>query len=381
MAFVRAVLSRPDGMSVESAIARDVAQRGVAAADVPPRRTVVEWVQRAQADGISGLLDAPHHARGRRCSLDGLSQRVQAHLDIDKIMRAVVVGGKGGGKEVQAILNRRLRRHGIEVPYSTAARWVADYRRRQAHLVYAAHEGIGALIDDAVFHLGWDDVPPLRLWMFDSTPADEVVSMREPRDPRILVPVRPTVSRLIDVGSRVHVTFEVTVGPLTADHVLGMLRRAVVPGQNWEGLPTLPPPALVRVDGGGEHKSVVEDALRAWGVTIDIAREPDAPPERQAHVERLHGTLNARVSADAVGRTKSARVDDGFPLSMRDTMRGRQHRAREVRRGEVPVESLRSLQDFLDATLHGAVHYNRTPHKGIRRAVRGRIRHANAVAA
>lgn len=382
MAFVRAVLAKPEGVSVAAAIARDAAERGIAAHDVPPRRTVVEWVRRAEVDGIHGLVDTPHHARGRRLALEGLSERVKSHLDVDKVIRAIVVGGKGGAKELQDVLNRRLRRHGITVPYSTAARWLQNYRRRQTHLVYLAHEGVGALLDDAQFHFGWDDdVEPGRLWSFDSTPADEVVSMRNPRDPRRLDDVRPTVSRLIDVGSRVHVTFEVTIGPLTADHVLGLLRRAVVQGQNWEGLPTLPPPAVVRIDGGGEHRAVVEEALRMLGVTIDVATKPDSPPERQSHVERLHGTLNARVSASAVGRTKSARVDDGSPLSMRDTMRGRQHRAREVPRPEVRVESLRRLQDFIDATLQGAVAYNCLPHKGIRRAIRGRVRQSQSIAA
>jgi hypothetical protein len=377
--FVRAVLAKADEMSVADAVAMHAAVTGLEPHDIPSRRTVVDWVAKAKAHGINGLVDAPRQDRGHRRALDPLLEKVRARVDIDDLIRTVVVGGKAGASMVYRLLNRRLRRYDLTVAFSTVARWVAEWKRRNAHLVHRAHQGAGAFADDATLHLGWDDVAPLRLWSFDSTPADEWIRMRDPSNPRLILPERPNVSRLIDVGSRALITFEVTIGPVTADHVLGLIRRAVVPGENWEGLPTVPPPASVRVDGGGEHRGVVATALLSLGVTLDVARSPDAKPERQTFVERLHGTLNRWTSADAVGRTTAARVwpDDD---SARDAMRGRNHRAREVRRPPVNLEVLRSCPEFLEQCRRVSVAYNDRRQKGLLRAERARARVMDAVA-
>lgn len=234
---------------------------------------------------------------------------------------------------------------------------------------------MGAVFDDTRLSIGWGPVRPGRILSFDSTPADEVVRMLAfVKGQSTWIDVRPTVTRLLDVGSRSAITYEVTVGNVTADVILGVLRRALVSGENWPGFPTAPVPEKVCIDRGPEHQSVVADLLRTLGLAVPVGK---SEPEDHAHVERAHNTLNRNVSLGTVGRLSSSRVGDG---STRDEVRGRKQRIREDYRPERPVMALPTLEEFLERCHRVHAAYNHTRHRGLVRDARAAHERAAAAA-
>jgi len=179
--------------------------------------------------------------------------------------------------------------------------------------------------------------------------------------------VRPQITRLIDVASRAVISVEVTIGGISANAVLGVLRRALVAGENWEGFPTAPTPQMICIDRGTEHQGVVEEVLRDLGLKVPVGK---SEPEDHPHIERAHRTLNQNVSFGAVGRTTSSRVGGTAAASERDTQRGRGQRQREVRRPDRPLMALRTLEEFLEALLRVHRAYNASHHRGLERELR-----------
>jgi len=370
--WVNAILDRPIKLSVARALEAHAAAAGVAEEDIPTRTTALTWVSRYQEFGWPGLVDRVRADAGTIRTLNWLPAAVgldQAALD--KLIETEVVGAKGTTQDVVSRVNETLKaahRRGRcgAIPYSTVWRWVDEWRRHNAHLVHLAHEGLGAFAEDLRLHLGMGVLPAGLLHSFDSSPADERVRMPDSSELGWRR-VRPHVTRSIDVGSRAILTFEVTVGGLTANAVLGVLRRAYVPGENWEGLPTVPVPQFVRADTGPEHRKEVEAALKQLELS-SVA--PPTPPEARAHIERLHRTLNARVSVGQIGRTHTSRDAKPEDLSTRELARGRRSRVREERLIERPIMALRTLDEYVEATRCVSVAYNAAPHRGIKRDLR-----------
>lgn len=380
--WVRAVLDRPPKTSVAAALQAYAEEAGVPSEEVPERTTVLTWVARFQAFGRVGLLDRVRSDAGTVRTLARLPRRadLSSREDLDAFIARVIVGLKGRPVDVVDLLRRRTARFGVEIEYSTVWRWVDDWCRRNPHLVHLARMGRGALVDHARLHLGWAGIAPGAVHSFDTSPADEwvripVIATAGWRD------VRPYITRIIDVGSRAVLAFEVTVNSPTADSVLGVLRRAYVPGENWPGLPTVPMPRLARADTGPEHRASVEAALKRFGLSTD---GPPGAPEDRAHIERLHRTLTDRVSRGQLGRTTASRVAGPEDTSEREDARGRRAYVREERRAERPLMALRTLEAFVEACRTTSVAYNATAHRGVARDIKAtaeRTRDARALAA
>ena len=370
--WVNAILDRPINVSVARALDAHAEAAGVDQKDIPTRTTALTWVSRYQEFGWTGLLDRVRADAGTirtLCRIPAALEFDQAALDL--LIETEVVGAKGTTQDVAHRVNERLQaaqRRGrcAVIPYPTVWRWVNEWRRRNGHLVHFAYDGTGAHAEDLRLHLGMGVFPAGVLHSFDSSPADEWVRMP---DSSALGwrRVRPHVTRSIDVGSRAILTFEVTVGGLTANAVLGVVRRAYVPGENWEGLPTVPVPQFVRADTGPEHWKEVEAALRKLELS---AVAPPTPPEARAHIERLHRTLNVRVSVGQLGQTRTSRAAKPEDLSSRELARGRRSRVREERRIERPIMALRTLDEYVEATRCVSVAYNAASHRGIKRDLR-----------
>ncbi len=375
MAWVEAVAARPKNTSVVAAITAHAEAMGLPEEEIPRRTTVDTWVRLARVDGILALVDRVRSDAGTCRSIEQLSPRVRARIGpLDELIEDVLVGMRGGAIDVFVALQKQLRRNEVEMSYDTVARHVRNWRRRNEHLVHAGRHGMGAVFDDTRLSIGWGPVRPGRILSFDSTPADEWVRILTfAKRQSTWVKVRPIVTRLLDVGSRAAITYEVTVGTVNADVILSVLRRALVPGENWAGFPTTLVPEKVCIDRGPEHQGVVSDALRTLGLAVPVGK---SEPEDHPHIERAHNTLNGNVSLGTVGRTSSSRIGVG---STRDEVRGRKQRLREEYRTERPLMALPTLDEFLERCHRVHTAYNHTPHRGLERDARSE--HERAVVA
>lgn len=368
--WVQAVLQRPRQQSVDAALLAHAEATGIAADAIPKRTTVLTWVRRFNAFGILGLLDAVRSDAGsKRVLASPAIPRTLTAEAVDELIAIIICGAKGKTIDVVHVLNRRLKRRGIEIPYATGWRWVDDWRRRHPHDVHIAHEGEGAFAEDARLHLGMAPMAPGALHSFDSSPADEWVRVRDEKAPLGWRVDRPIVTRVLDVGSRVALSFEVCLGAVTSGVVRSALRRCYCPGENWEGLPTVTMPTRVIADMGSEHRDEVEAVFTEFGLST---KGMPLPPEAHAHVERVHRTLNAQTSRAELGRTTTARIAGADDTSTREHARSRKARAREERRPEVPMMALRTLADYVQACRATMVAYNCAPHRGITRDLRAR---------
>lgn len=374
--WVQAAMQRRAKQSVDHALREHAQLTGVAPAYIPKRSTVLTWVGRFEAFGRLGLLDGLRADAGTKRALTRLPAKAGlTPEEVDHLIAVVVCGAKGKTIDLVHHVNERLRRFGVEVPYQTAWDWVDAFRRRHPHDVHVAHDGVGAFAEDNRLHLGMAPVAPGSLHSFDSSPADEWVRIPDPEEAEGWRRVRPILTRVIDVGSRAALSFEVTVGTLTADIVLGVLRRTYVPGENWEGLPTVKLPTRARADTGPEHRAVVEQVLNDFNLSTV---GPPLDPESRAHIERLHRTLGELTSRGELGRTTTTRVARATDTSTREHARGKRTRDREVRRAERPLMTLRTLEEFVDACLRVVIAYNRRPHSGVVRELKSAARSRRA---
>lgn len=374
--WVQAVLTRPRKQSVEKAIREHARMTGVPAAEIPARTTVLTWVRRVEAFGRLGLLDGVRADAGSKRALATLPTTAKLTPEtVDVLIGTIVCGAKGKTIDVVHVLNERLTRMGHRVAYATVWRWVDAWRREHPHDVHFAHEGAGAFAEDNRLHLGMAPVAAGVMHSFDSSPADEQVRVPDPKAREGWRLERPIVTRVIDVGSRAALSFEVSIGGVSADIVLGVLRRCYCPGENWEGLPTVPLPKVARADTGPEHRGAVEQALRQFNLSTD--GQP-LPPEARAHIERLHRTLGERASRAQLGRTTTGRLADPDDTSTREHARGRRARVREERRPEWSLMTFRTLEEFIDGTRRTMIAYNASQHDGVVRDAQARPRATRA---
>ncbi len=368
--WVQAVQSRPRKTSVNAALREHARVTGVPDADIPARTTVLTWVRRFEAFGRIGLLDGLRADAGTKRALATLPKTAKlTHEAVDTLIGTIVCGAKGKTIDVVHVLNQRLTRLGHTVAYPTVWRWVDAWRLLHPHDVHFAHAGAGAFAEDNRLHLGMAPVAPGVMHSFDSSPADEQVRVPDPSVREGWRLERPVVTRVIDVCSRVALSFEVTIGSVSADIVLGVLRRCYCPGENWEGLPTVPLPKVARADTGPEHRGAVEQALRQFNLSTD--GQP-LPPEARAHIERLHRTLGERTSRAQLGRTTTGRLADAEDTSTREHARGRRARVREERRAELPLMAFRTLDEFIESARLSMIAYNRSHHSGVARDAQAR---------
>lgn len=363
--WVDAVRSRPSTQSVADALRERARLTGVPSEDIPKRSTVLTWVSRFERWGREGLLDGVRADAGAKRAITRLGPtRTVTPASMDELIGTIVCGAKGRTVDVVEVLNARLKRRGVTIAYSTVWRWVDAWRRRHPHDVHFAHEGEGAFAEDARLHLGMAPIAPGVMHSFDSSPADEQVRVRDLSVPEGWRLERPIVTRVIDVGSRAALSFEVSIGAVSSHIVRGVLRRCYCPGENWEGLPTVPLPRTARADTGPEHRGAVKAVLEAFNLSTD---GPPLPPEARAHVERLHRTLGELTSRAQLGRTTTGRFAAATDGSTREHARTRRARVREERRIELPLMAFRTLDDFIEGARLAHVAYNRSAHAGVAR--------------
>lgn len=281
--------------------------------------------------------------------------------EIDEMLRDVLLTKRGSANAAWVALTKRWPRAAFK--RQTVYRWSRRWKQENPQLLQLAIEGTGRFHDKSGFHLGWSPVAPLTMHALDSTLLDLWVRVDDPEHPTGFRVVRTWVSLMLDVGSRAAITFEVTLRKPTAGSMLSLLRRAWVPGENWQGLRTVPLPLHVRVDAGAEHKGAFQDALRPLGLDKRVVA---GPSERQAHIERaVHTVFGQLAIEDELGDTNVDRAATATDLSSRDHARGRKAAAAEPLRTERDPVDFKSLDELIEHLREVLLRYNARRHDGL----------------
>ena len=176
-------------------------------------------------------------------------------------------------------------------------------------------------------------------------------------------PMRPVLTIIEDVGSRLLVTFNLSLYPIDSGICAAVLGRAIDARQNYPGLMSVGVPYEIALDKGSEHQRRFLEVLDRLQIE-PIPRNPDSA-RGGAHVERLIETITTEVCANRLGYSKTERLIDPYAPSDRDTKRNLSQLKYEPYRLDIPVESLATLSELEVQILAWATLYNARPHPGL----------------
>lgn len=166
----------------------------------------------------------------------------------------------------------------------------AEHRRRDRQITIAKDNG----------------VLPGEIYEIDSTPLDVWIRILRPDGE--WVPIRPSLTCVIDVGSRAIVGTHLTLGNATQVSVAHAVVHAMLPKEDpaW---PMHGKPRTLRLDRGTEYGNDFIAGVEACGVLVEWS--PPRCPDARAKGERLFGTLNnhfhgLRGTTKAVGTSDPA---------------------------------------------------------------------------
>lgn len=339
----------PRGKLVEYASASAVA-RGMEDEPPPPYTTLHTWVRRYRAHGLLGLVDAPssHAGRSRR---------------LDETVKPYFEDAATCGWGATTILRHLARVLPPNVPLpSRPVIWRAlkRFEAEEPHLVAMARKGPTWFRDHHELALSHGLLPGGMRLAMDSTVLDIWVKVREGGT---WVPRRPVFTVLMDVGSRLLITFNLSLLRIDAGICLGILGRAFDPTLNHPGLPCVHAPHEITLDKGAEHQAVFRRRLDSLGIRV-VPRQ-DNNPRGGAHVERLIRTVTEEVLTHLRGYSKTERPFDPYAPADRDMKRSVSQLKYDPYRAEVPVEVLSTLRELEEDILAWALVYNERPHRSL----------------
>ena len=320
---------------------------------VPPYQTLNTWVHRYRRWGLLGLADAVRADAGQFRTLSTLDE-------------AILEAGLIGGQLDVAALVRFVAQcaPGREpLSYDVVRRWVHSFISSKPGLFTAATQGLGGYRSQHRLALPTPLVLPGAVVAIDSTVADVWVRVPSTDTPGAFEAVRPVLTICEDVGSRTLLTFNLSLAPVSAAIITGTVRRFVVTGANYDGLPTLGIPEAVRTNGGSEHAGQFRKALRQLGVEI-ITGDHDTP-EVNGHVERLIGTCSTQCLQNLLGYSPTSRRFDPYEAPETDGKRSAPARQYEPYAGEVLPQHLQTLAELTESVRAWAVRYNHRPHPAL----------------
>jgi hypothetical protein len=173
--------------------------------------------------------------------------------------------------------------------------------------------------------------------------------------------IRCVLTIVEDVGSRTFLTFNLSLVSVDSGIAIATLRRAIVPGENYAGLPQAGLPHEVLVDAGPEHLGLFYKCLIEEGVQVHYS----GTPEENGRAERLINTVTTQVLARLPGYSKSERPLDPYAAPTQEDRKrlsilkgGEYHR-------EIPLHLLLTVEE-LEARIHAwATVYNDRAHPGL----------------
>lgn len=329
------------------------AQEAAAAIGVtmPPSTTLRDWAKRYQHWGILGLVDRVRCDAGRsRTVVQGLRE----------IAMVCIVGARHGPAQALAVMKRLL----PEAPmptYDALRREIERFKKKHPHLLALVRDGITGWRNRFRLALPGAEFPGGYRYAVDSTVCDLWVKVRNVALAEGWEAIRCVLTVVEDVGSRALLTFNISLVSVDSGIAIATLRRAIMPGENYAGLPQVGLPHEVLVDAGPEHLGSFYKSLAEAGVHVHYSRVP----EDNGGAERLIGTITTQVLARLPGYSKSERPLDPYVSPVpEDRKRLSAMKGDEYHR-EIPLHLLKTVEE-LEARIHAwATVYNDKPHPAL----------------
>ncbi len=273
---------------------------------MPPHTTLRDWAKRYQHWGVLGLVDKVRSDAGRSRTV---TQNVR------EIALVCVVGARYGTAQALNLLQRLL--PGSRLPnYHALRREIERFKRGNPHLMAIVAEGLTGWRNRFRLALPGIEFPAGFRYAVDSTVCDVWVRVRDRLAPTGWKATRCVLTVVEDVGSRALLTFNLSVARVDSGIALGTFRRAVMPGLNYPGLPTVSMPIEVLVDAGPEHLGLFRQSLTDNGVDIIYT---SGSPEQNGRVERVIETITTEVFSNLPAYDPSERPLDPYkPLKADD---------------------------------------------------------------
>jgi hypothetical protein len=314
---------------------------------IPPYTTLHTWVQRVRAYGTPGLVDQPRRDAGVSRTVKGMALRA-------------VEAGLGNGHGPNRILQTlsKVVRHRDLPKYDAVRRELRRMEREEPLLAALAKRGPTAFRDLVELTTTFPAVPGGMRLAIDSTVLDRWV--RVPNGSGGWRPMRPVLTVVEDIGSRLLVTFNLSLYAIDSGICAAVLGRALNSRQNYPELLSVGVPYEITLDKGAEHQGLFLAMLRT--LHIEVVPRNDNSPRGGAHVERLIGTITTEVCPNQLGYSKTERIIDPYAPSDRDTKRNLAQLKYEPYKLDISVSSLATLSELEVELLAWATIYNARPH-------------------
>lgn len=321
-------------------------------AKIPPYSTLNTWVHRyLAARGLAGLVDAPSRQAGRSRAVTG---------DALKHLEVAASTGRGPARILDYLAEALP--PGAALPaYHAVFRELKRFEQREPHLVAMAREGPTWFRDHCEIALSHGIFPGGLRLTIDSTVADAWVRVRYGGGYKAF---RPVLTVVEDVGSRLGVTFNLSLYAIDAGICAAVLGRALTQAENYPGLLSVGVPHQITLDKGAEHQGAFRELLDV--LRIEVVPRKDNDPRGGPHVERLLGTITSEVLANLKGYSKCERVFDPYAPAEDDVKRNLTALKYAPYKREVAVEALPTLAELEARILAFLTVYNERPHKALR---------------
>ena len=322
---------------------------GLGIDEVPPYTTLRDWAHRLRHWGRLGLADSTR---------DGSSRRLLDDRE-DEWIAAAVVGGRHSITAAHKVLERLLKPQGVQCPSRwTVARRVEEYKAKDPQIDKLSKAGREGFRERFRLAFPSHGLPPGVRFAIDSTVADIYARVPDVTAESGWRAFRPALTVIMDEGSRLALTYNLSLWAVDSSILLGTLRKACVPGANYPGLPEVSLAPEIRLDAGPEYLGTFRETLKDMGVELLVGDVP----EDNGRVERLIQTITTSVFSDLPGYTPIHKATDCYVPTVREADRTLRDLRYEPIRLSIPETALPTLAE-LDALIHAKlIAYNETPH-------------------
>jgi transposase InsO family protein len=333
--------------------------------EIPPYTTLNTWAHQYKHYGLLGLVDAPREDVGQSRALNAVASLIThaTNLTPKEVVELAVFGGKEAYAGVMRVVNATLPTEVDGVSYDTVRRAAHRAKQQNPHLAAIAEHGESYFQAHHRLALSYGYLPGNRRLSIDSTVADLWVRVPDTDAECGWSARRPVLTVIQDVGSRLLVTYGLSLWAIDSGICLALLGRALQPSRNYPGLLSAGIPEEISLDKGAEHQDEFLRVLQKFHIT-PVPRAPNTP-EAGGRLERLIGSIQTEVFSNLVGYSKTDEVFDPYAPPAADTKRGLTALKYDPYRLEVPVMALPTLGQVDSHILGWGVTYNARPHVGL----------------
>lgn len=319
---------------------------------VPPYTTLRGWVLRHLTWGLPGLVDRRREG--------------QEKTPLEILMRSWVIAAKIGGRltygQTTNLLHSLLPEGVWHPSESTIRRWITAYVAQNPGVRVLSQLGEDGYRSRYRLAFPGHSLPPGVRFAIDTTPPDLVVRVPDLTSETNWTLVRVFLTWIIDEGSRMSLTFNISLWPVDSQILLGTLRKVLVPGANYPGLPTVSPPPEIRMDAGSEYLGGFRQTMTDLGIRTQVGNVP----ELNGRVERMFRSINEGALGGLPGYTPTQSATPGYIKSSSEGRRQLSQLKYEPVRVSIPESTVLTLPE-LEAHLHAwAIAHNARPHSAFR---------------